>query len=401
MNSVGVLLYTIASLLTTAPKISDPVDPGPVVIADGTEVYTYRRPNNLWFDLIEARNGGTVIYDNQEMYVKILRIDNGSTVKSTGLTGTIDDSLRPPDGLGTGGSNGGKGGGPLAKPASNKANVLRRVDDFIRGARGGKGADFDNECPVWNPYTHEQYPPIHLGGGYGGPPGGAMRILADRVEIDGTISCNGQTGRSWEFERMDQCADCPFPPGDNVGCNANAGGGGAGGTLIIIANEFVVGASASIQANGGDGGVPFDRSPTWIMKKGYAGGGGRVKIYYETGNISPTAKLEARAGHDPHTPQEVYGMWAEDGSVYMKQLNKVSTLFTPSADVNNDGLVDKQDLFFMMDQWGNAEPTLSPTPTPTYPGGITPTPIIPTPTFTPVAKPNDHAANPGAGKPRH
>lgn len=170
-------------------------------------------------------------------------------------------------------------------------------------------------------------------------------------------------------------------------CDTNAGGGGSGGSLTILAKELTVGPNARLKANGGDGGEPYN-TVLPIFEPGYAGGGGRVKVYYESGIVSPSATIEARAGIDPHEPEEVFGYWAEDGTVYAKQVPSIENLLVPSGDVDNNGVVDRQDLFHVMSQWGDTEPSPTPTATPTHVPTKTPTPTrTPFPTHTPKPTP--------------
>lgn len=343
------------------------------LIVDGTTaiVNLYNPPV---YEKVDVKNHGRLIINGVYLKASTLKVDETSFIGIGHPEGGYVIESAPPDKTGTGGTNAGRGGGPLgvnpeSLPSYATDNFLRRVDQPLMGGYGANGVDVHFVCPI---YPRNE---IDLPGGNGGDPGGALQIFVDHAEILGTISVNGKDGKAYEDWRGDICYTC----GDVNYCDTSGGGGGSGGTLQILAKELIVGPSATLTANGGAGGQP--KNELFEKELGYAGGGGRVQIYYEAGSISPKARIEARAGFEPHSPLQVYGYWAGDGTVYIKQLVNIKNIFEPSADVNNDGMVDKTDLMALVNQWGNAEPTLSPTLTPTRPE--TPT-LVPTETRRPT-----------------
>ncbi len=131
------------------------------------------------------------------------------------------------------------------------------------GGRGGWGAGAGGGIAYGQTNT-----PLHPGSGggsyvrtstayRGGPGGGVVRIEAESVQMDGTISANGQTARRYS-------------------------GGGAGGSIFIACNEFGGGPAGSLVARGGDGG-----------DTGGGGAGGRVAIWYR---MLPGLRARALAG---------------------------------------------------------------------------------------------------------
>jgi hypothetical protein len=119
-------------------------------------------------------------------------------------------------GASPGGSHGGRGGTPVAKPAYDALDAPRDA-----GSGGGGGNK--------------------VGGGAGG---GAVRIEAGAVRVDGVITANGTDGVGWSY-----------------------GGGGAGGSIFITA--AAIGGTGQVSADGGRGSIYAG-----------GGGGGRVAVSY-------------------------------------------------------------------------------------------------------------------------
>lgn len=94
-------------------------------------------------------------------------------------------------------------------------------------------------------------------------------------------------------------------------------------------------------------------------------GGGRIKIFYESATIPSQAVIEARAGVDhAHSSAQLYGVWAQDGTVFVRQTDNIDWLFEPNADVDGNGVVDEKDLHAIVNQWHQVDPTMTPTPWP-------------------------------------
>ena len=145
------------------------------------------------------------------------------------------------------------------------------------GSYGGIGASYDAGTP--NPVYGNLTNPANLGSGGGcydssrpgGDGGGWVKIIADEITIDGSISANGGDGHSYQA------------------------GSGSGGTVNVTTSNLS--GTGTIQADGGAYQV--------------GGGGGRVAIRYDTLNM-PTENISADGG----TGSNASG---SDGTVHMEE----------------------------------------------------------------------------------
>ena len=161
--------------------------------------------------------------------------------------------------------------------------------------------------------------------------------------------------------------------------------------MLLIARWLRIGPNALIRANGGVGGGYLGWRPGF---QGYGGGGGRVKIFYESGEISPSARIEAKGAQEhPDVYLGPDGTWfAADGTVYIRQVRSTDALLDAAraGDLNGDGKTDSEDLMILLSCWG-AETTplatavlIAPTITPFYTPTVTNTPTPTRPTRTPT-----------------
>jgi hypothetical protein len=86
--------------------------------------------------------------------------------------------------------------------------------------------------------------------------GGAIELYTDALLLDGVIAANGGNARS-------------------VGCSGVAPGGGAGGSILIVAGTLA--GAGSLHADGGAGG---EGGCTGGGDDGGGGGGGRIAVHY-------------------------------------------------------------------------------------------------------------------------
>ena len=96
-------------------------------------------------------------------------------------------------------------------------------------------------------------------GGLGGRGGGSIVLVGDAVQIDGTVSADGEQP--------------PAPNGDVCGYRGTGGSGG----VVLVSTKSLAGA---VRARGGNGGEALGDigSTTWGWAGG-GGGGGRVKVF--------------------------------------------------------------------------------------------------------------------------
>ncbi|GAB1463374.1 Ig-like domain-containing protein [Pedobacter sp.] len=174
---------------------------------------------------------------------------------------------------GGGGGNGGQGGvggrgweghsNPNTYPNGGRPgiNLPQDITRLIMGGGGG-GGDANNATT----------------GVKGGVGGGIILVNVERITGTGVILANGGNGQRGNFANS--------PDG--------AGGGGAGGTVFIRSLTSSLGATLTIEANGGRGGNTANDLSTPSKQKeehGPGGGGGGGVIYYNV----PDAVINAVA----------------------------------------------------------------------------------------------------------
>ncbi|MEA3430518.1 MAG: hypothetical protein U9R08_04560, partial [Nanoarchaeota archaeon] len=108
----------------------------------------------------------------------------------------------------------------------------------------------------------------------GGNGGGMIYLNATFLEVNGTISSDGESGANYGARR-----GCDYDSRDGSG-------GGSGGSILIDAQT--IRGNGSITSNGGIGGTGA------YSYNGYAGGGGRIAIYYN--NTYFTGDYISRSG---------------------------------------------------------------------------------------------------------
>jgi len=164
------------------------------------------------YPVSDLTNGGSALFKMKNLYVT-----SGGGFDADGYG---YGQIKGP-GMGNGAGHGGTGGpgSPWAGPT---------YGSMYMPIRPGSGA--------------RNYSPGAEGGGEGG---GAIRIMASRdVFLNGTLTANGYDG--WDTH----------------------GGGGAGGTILVICRQFTGGATAVMQVKAGNGNNGY----------GAGGGGGRIAV---------------------------------------------------------------------------------------------------------------------------
>ena len=190
---------------------------------------------------------------------------NYGSVDITATTGNIYGVLTGtgkgfPAGVGTGkGTNGDYGGGSGG------------------GGYGGTGG-IGNEGAAGGTFYGNVTSPDSMGspGGsnnsaVGGSGGGFIKLtISGTLDVDGTISANGNTGGTSTVNY--------------------SGGGGSGGGINISAGTFSGDSGATITANGGVGPDPGNAESG-------GGGGGRIAIYYTTNSFSGSMLARGATGN--------------------------------------------------------------------------------------------------------
>ncbi|AZZ92957.1 hypothetical protein EUZ85_20375 [Hahella sp. KA22] len=202
-------------------------------------------------------NGGKIVTPDRakaSLNLSHLSIDESSSIDVSGKGAAPDSDVRAY----CGGSYGGEGGSHDWLPNKNVFGDYRRPHDLGIGGAGNNDASFSTG-------------------------GGAIKVIVDRLELDGKILANGSGG-------------------------ANRMGAGSGGSVWIEAGVIV--GSGSIAANGGN------RVNT---TEGGGGGGGRVAIYYdELESFDVSTQVKALGGRRVHGNYES----GAAGTIFIR--NKVS-----------------------------------------------------------------------------
>lgn len=226
------------------------------------------------------------------------------------LVGGSDALAWAQDPIGSGGlstaSGGGRGG--YSQAQSNQDATLVGPGDAAwggnsRSERGGRGG-----YPVDNNAATQ----LFLGGGggagdrissgaisgsegSGGPGGGVVYVLSDRIDGSGTIAARGGPGSATQ-----------------TGGIGGAGGGGAGGSIVL--NALSVAGGLQVLADGGDGGSQ-QRSGTNAFNDalgpGGGGGGGFIAL---PGSRSPTTVLRAAGGPAGTSAADVVTEFPQNGA---------------------------------------------------------------------------------------
>jgi len=309
--------------------------PGEQIVINGTRVLGVARVESAGEIRVKREAASDTQRSRLEIVATRIEIQDTARIDGTEAEGEPYQPAMPDNSGGYGGSYGGRGGAP----APEKRQPLHGNPDqptIMRGSFGGHGPD---QVIV------------------GGLTGAALILRGERVILNGIINGNGSKGGDW--------SNNPSYPEPQRWFGA---GGGSGGGILILAKTLTIGPNARITANGGNGG---DGYGSFSCGEGYPGGGGRIKIFYEEGTISPAAVIESKKGSRPDYHEECGGDGgAEDGTVHIQQVRSIDQLLNP-GDLNNDGVTNHEDLFLLQQSW---QQELTPIPGPEE---------TPTPTATP------------------
>ncbi|MDP7199105.1 MAG: hypothetical protein QF486_05830 [Candidatus Woesearchaeota archaeon] len=180
---------------------------------------------------------------------------------------------------GPGGSHGGGGGANNNDPPSDGGVAYGDpVNPFQAGSGGGHAGTTDD--------------------GIGGAGGGILKLEADVLIVNGTISADGISGIQ--------------------SFGSGIGGGGGGGTIHIIANH--INGTGNITARGGGGG-------------GGAGGGGRMRIEYNHSSLTRD-NYDVSPGEADADPGSLIILDVDDDTVYL-----IEDFRFPSAALQNMGSI--------------------------------------------------------------
>lgn len=256
-------------VIKNATVLSDGLTARSIKLEDSILTADEPRLRLHWLTPDETYEGG-VLGVGQALYPEWLwaePLEESLTVRTSGNVEVGEDSRIDLSGLGgyarddpipetngnnwAGGSYGGEGGrgrigneNSLGQPSPTFGNP-RQPDDFGLGGfgRGEFTGEEQNLCAL------------------GGSGGGALRLnVGGRLEVDGSVRSEGANGRD----------------GSRTYCDSRGTGGGAGGSLWVVADA--VRGAGKLSVAGGDGGFE-DRGSASSSAFGGGGGGGRVAVY--------------------------------------------------------------------------------------------------------------------------
>ena len=243
--------------------------------------------------LVNTNNYGSLTVYTAEGYY------NGSFARgapgNAGGGGTDDEPANENDNSGGGGGGnggaGGKGGNSYStnQPVGGDPGALFTQNSPTRLVMGGGGGAGDN-----NDGTGSLPDGFSSSGSTGG---GIVIVYAQSITNTGIINVNGM-------------------PGDSTIHNDGAGGGGAGGTVLISAGSGL--SNVTVLANGGDGGINDGAYGSTHYAHGPGGGGGGGVVYANGALNAASSAHGGPAGTTITTALVVtnYGSASGSGGIY-------------------------------------------------------------------------------------
>ena len=261
--------------------------------------------------------------------VKTLVVAAGTTISassiSSGGSGVGGSTIAAQNGYSNGGGgaghggSGGSGGGVNGNGGSSYGNSTES------GSQGGSVSSSNHPTAV------------------GGKGGGYIRIIADQIDVNGTIKSNGGNGANGQG----------ITGGSGPG--GSGAGGGSGGSIFIKANTVNIGLNGIINAVGGDGGDGASSFCTGVCIGLYDGGdgggggaGGRISIMTQVSNFNNQGTISVSGGSGGSGGQPYgSGSIGVSGSRGSTGVSSSSTWagYTVLSGVNND------DGSFITDAW--------------------------------------------------
>ncbi|MGK0525251.1 MAG: fibronectin type 3 domain-containing protein, partial [Pseudomonadales bacterium] len=183
--------------------------------------------------------------------------------------------------------------------------------DYVGGSHAGTGGPYSNSAPLAGYGDAREPVTLGQGGRYSSESrwskgGGALRVEAVSVRIDGTIQAHGGKG------------------------SHNSSPGGAGGSIWLTTQTLVLGENGQIGANGG------------YSRYTGTGGGGRVAIYYATSlNDSFEQSITVNPGSGGST-----GTQGGAGSIVIEQQQSPTAVQNVSLNEVNSVALDGFDVWF-------------------------------------------------------
>jgi len=260
--------------------------------------------------------------------VRILVVAAGTTISAnaisgsgTGVGGSTTATQSGNSDGGGGAGHGGSGGGGGSAGGNGGSSYGNSTES---GSQGGSVSSSNHATAV------------------GGKGGGYIRIIADQIDVNGTIKSDGGNGANGQA----------ISGGSGPG--GSGAGGGSGGSIFIKANTVNVGLGGIIQAVGGDGGDGASSFCTGACVGLYNGGdgggggaGGRISIMTQMSNYNNQGTISVSGGNGGNGGQP-YGTGSA-GTVGASGSTGVSSSSTWAGYTVSGA--DKNDGTFITDAW--------------------------------------------------
>ena len=213
------------------------------------------------------------------IYVRTLVVAAGTTISANALSSAGSGSGGSVSATSNGYSNGGGGAGHGGGGGSGGGS----------SGTGTGGSTYGNSTEAGSQggsVTSSNHATASGGNG-----GGYITIIANQIDVNGTIQSNGGDGANGQA----------ITGGSGPG--GSGAGGGSGGSIFIKANTVNVGQNGLIEATGGDGGdgaSSFCNGACIGMYDGGdgggGGGGGRINIMTQVSNFNNGGTISLSAG---------------------------------------------------------------------------------------------------------
>lgn len=211
------------------------------------------------------------------IYVRTLVVGAGTTISanalSSGGSGAGGSTSATTSGNSNGGGGAGHGGGGGTGAGGTGTGGSTYGNSTEVGSQGGSVTSSNHAT---------------AGGGNGG---GYITIIANQIDVNGTIQSNGENGANGQA----------ITGGSGPG--GSGAGGGSGGSIFIKANTVNIGQNGLLEATGGDGGDGASSFCTGACigmfdggDGGGGGGGGRINIMTQVSNFNNGGTISLSAG---------------------------------------------------------------------------------------------------------
>ncbi|HIG20408.1 MAG TPA: hypothetical protein EYQ78_06535, partial [Candidatus Poseidoniales archaeon] len=225
--------------------------------------------------------GSITATGNLTITVRILVVAAGTTITANAISGGGSGVGGSTTAMQNGHSNGGGGAG---HGGSGGSGGIRGGVNGNGGSSYGNSTESGSQGGSVNSSNHPT--------AVGGKGGGYIRIIADQIDVNGSIKSNGGNGAVGQGTIT------------STGPGGSGAGGGSGGSIFIKANTVNIGLGGIIEAIGGDGGDGARTYCLWAPcgsmwdggDGGGGGAGGRISIMTQVSNFNNQGNISVSGG---------------------------------------------------------------------------------------------------------